>query len=350
MTGHYTPRLLAEWENPSAVMMALPNKNTDWNYILEKALEQYRLIVGALTRSGVDVLLLCPQDFNDHAMFLDSNPNHLHLVKVGYNDTWTRDYGPITVTKYDTIRGLDFGFNGWGLKFASDKDNLVNLRLKELGIIKKSCYRNNRDFILEGGSIDTDGNGTLITTSYCLCSPNRNGGKSKPELNEILYSRLGTDHILWLDHGALTGDDTDSHVDTLARMAPNDTIVYCGPSDDPLHPDNDSLSAMRDQLRLFKTKEGEPYNLIELPLPDKVYDSEGNLLPATYTNYLVLNDKLFYPTYGSARKDVLAGMTLKIAFPEHEIIGIDCRTLLEQHGSLHCATMQLYPESYNLDI
>jgi len=341
--------MLAEWENPSAVLMALPTADTDWNYILEEALDQYRRIVGAFTRAGIDVIILCPKYFSDMSVFSESNLDHLHIVKTDYNDTWTRDYGPITVEKGDTLRTLDFGFNGWGLKFASDKDNLVNLQLTDVEkILDKKCYRNNRDFILEGGSIDTDGEGTLLTTTYCLCSPNRNGGKSKQILVDILLNRLGADHVLWIDYGSLTGDDTDSHVDTLARLAPGNTIIYCGPSDNPDHPDNPGLIAMRWQLKQFRTQLGEPYNLVELPLPDPIYDDEGQQLPATYVNYLVLGHKLFAPIYGQDKKDLLALMTLKVTFPDHEIIGIDCRTLLKQHGSLHCATMQLYHGTFRL--
>lgn len=349
MTHPNQPRMLAEWENPSAVLMALPHRDTDWNYILDEAIDQYRRIAGAFTRAGVDTIILCPEGADDMGIFLDSNPDHLYLIKADYNDTWVRDYGPITVEKSDTLRCLDFGFNGWGLKFASDKDNLVNLKLTNVHkLLDKKCYRNNRDFILEGGSIDTDGNGTLLTTTYCLCSPNRNGGKPKQLLVDILAQRLGADHVLWIDYGALSGDDTDSHVDTLARLAPGDTIVYCGASDDPQHPDNPGLLAMKRQLSQFRTAEGNPYNLVELPLPDPIYDENGKLLPATYANYLVLADKLFAPIYGQDKKDLLALMTLKVAFPSHEIIGIDCRTLLQQHGSLHCATMQLYPGTFKL--
>ena len=341
-----TKRFLAEWEAQCAVLMALPHENTDWEYILEEARDQYRRIIEALTGEGVHVILLCP-DREDARDLLSGCPeNLLSLIEMEYNDTWTRDYGPLAIEKGDSIRALDFGFNGWGLKFASDKDNLVNLRLSERFIIEPAQYRNERDFVLEGGSVETDGEGTLLTTSRCLCSPNRNGGKSRSELNVILHDRLGVDHVLWLDYGALDGDDTDSHIDTLARIAPNDTILFtgCRDMDDPHF---EELLKMRAQLTMFRTVAGEPYNLVELPLPSPVYSPEGERIPATYANYLVTDNVIFMPTYNQPDNDRMAMQTVRIAFPDKKVVGIDCRTLLLQHGSLHCATMQLHPGEIN---
>ena len=202
-------------------------------------------------------------------------------------------------------------------------------------------YSNERDFILEGGSVETDGKGTLLTTTRCLTSPNRNGGKSKEELNTILAERLGVNHVLWLDYGALAGDDTDSHIDTLARLAPDNTILFTGCRNvDDEH--FEELLKMRAQLTLFRNQEGEPYNLIELPLPDPIYDEAGDRLPATYANFLVTDKVVFMPVYGQPANDALAMQTVRIAYPEHEVVGIDCRPLIKQHGSLHCATMQLH--------
>ncbi|MDE5903012.1 MAG: agmatine deiminase family protein, partial [Muribaculaceae bacterium] len=191
-----------------------------------------------------------------------------------------------------------------------------------------------------------DGAGTQLTTARCLTSPNRNGGKSKSELNEILARRLGASHVLWLDYGALAGDDTDSHIDTLARMAPGNTIIFtgCRNMDDEHF---EELLHMRGQLTLFRTPDGESYNLVELPLPDPIFDDDGRRLPATYANYLVTGSHIFMPTYGQPANDRLACQTIRIAFPDHVIVGIDCRALIKQHGSLHCATMQLYEGYFN---
>lgn len=338
--------LLAEWTPCEGILMALPNEDTDWNYILPEAIEQYRRLVETMVEEGIHVILLCKNRETAESIFQNRFHSGITFVEIAYNDTWTRDYGPITILKHGELRGLDFGFNGWGLKFAADKDNLVNRRLKEKSVFTKGIYRNETAFILEGGSIETDGEGTVLTTTRCLCSPNRNGGLTKIEADKQLRNRLGAQHILFLDYGELEGDDTDSHIDTLARMAPDNIILFtgCRDVDDSQF---ESLLKMRAQLTMFRNAEGNPYNLVELPLPDAIYDEDGNRLPATYANYLVTENKIFMPTYNQREKDELAMNTVKIAFPEHKVIGIDCTTLIKQHGSLHCATMQLPKGLFN---
>lgn len=333
-------RMIAEWESCESVLLALPAPHTDWNYIIDEACAQYCRIIEALTSKGIRCIVLTPTMEYGLTTLAGIGGDLVTLVEMEYNDTWTRDYGPIAVTRSERYRLLDFGFNAWGLKFAADRDNLVNMHLAKKDVISPDVYRNERDFILEGGSIETDGYGTLLTTARCLQSPNRNGGLSRKSLNDILGRRLGFDHILWLEHGALEGDDTDSHIDTLCRMAPDNIILFtgCRNMDDPQF---ESLLAMRAQLSMFRNREGEPYNLVELPLPDAILDENGERLPATYANYLVTPKVIFMPTYGQPHNDKLACHTVKIAFPGHEVVGIDCRTLIRQHGSLHCATMQL---------
>lgn len=341
-------RFIAEWESCQGVLLALPESHTDWDYIIDEAREQYEDLILALTENGIHCVVLTSDKASAQVLLQSCDATRITLIETEYNDTWTRDYGPIAVEKDDRMRALDFGFNGWGLKFAADKDNLVNLNLQKMGVIKPEVYRNERDFILEGGSVDTDGHGTILTTARCLCSPNRNGGKDKKELNGILERRLGADHVLWLDYGALAGDDTDSHIDTLCRMAPGNTILFtgCRDMDDPHF---EELLKMRAQLTMFRTPEGEPYNLIELPLPSPIYDDNGERLPASYANYLVTPTHIFMPVYDQPENDRLACFTVKIAFPDHIVIPVRCLTLIKQHGSLHCATMQL-PENLLNDI
>lgn len=339
-------RFMAEWEECGAILLSLPAHHTDWDYMLETIHDQYRRMIRDFVSTGHKVIVLVPSEVYGEDILGELNTEYnkrIIMVETAYNDTWTRDYGFLSVMRNGRPRALDFGFNGWGLKFASDKDNLVNLHLREQGIIQDDTYRNERDFELEGGSVDTDGRGTILTTSKCLQSPNRNGGKSKEELNEILKERLGAEHVLWLDYGGLEGDDTDSHIDTLCRMAPHDTILFTG-CHDMEDTQFEELLRMRAQLSLFRTMEGEPYTLLELPLPNPVYDEEGNRLPATYANYLVTPTHLFMPQYGDNEKDELACNIVKIAFPDKIVVPVECTALLYQHGSLHCATMQL-PES-----
>lgn len=339
-------RMLAEWESCEYILLALPAEHTDWNYILEEAQEQYRRLVKAFSSAGMKCVVLSPSREYGERVLEGCGGGNIVVIEAKYNDTWTRDYGPISVVRGERDRALDFGFNGWGLKFAADRDNLVNLGLKDKFIIFPDVYRNERDFILEGGSIESDGAGTILTTTECLTSPNRNGGKSKGELNKILGDRLGAEHVLWLDYGHLSGDDTDSHIDTLCRLAPDNVILFTGCRNvDDAH--FEDLLKMRAQLTLFRNQEGEPYNLVELPFPDPIYDEDGARLPATYANYLVTPTHIFMPVYNQVANDDLACRMIKIAFPEHEVIPVDCTTLIKQHGSLHCATMQIPEGIFN---
>ena len=255
------------------------------------------------------------------------------------NDTWARDHGAITMLDSEGTSFLDFMFNGWGLKFASDKDNLITRQAVESGFLN-GRYVNRLGFVLEGGSIESDGLGTLLTTSECLLSPNRNGQMSRDEIEDYLCSVFHLKQVLWLDHGYLAGDDTDSHVDTLARLCSPDTIAYvqCTDTQDEHY---EALHQMEEQLKTFRTLNGNPYRLLALPMVDKI-EEEGERLPATYANFLIMNDAVLYPTYRQSENDQRAKEVLQEAFPEYEIVGIDCRTLIKQHGSLHCVTMQ-YP-------
>jgi agmatine/peptidylarginine deiminase len=331
---------MAEWESDGAILVSVPNSATDWDYMLEEAEEQYRRLIGAFTKAGERVLVLCSDIDDAKRKYGEVITKECVLHELPYNDTWTRDYGPLTVVS-DANRyfALDFCFNGWGLKFAANLDNAVTSALVNTNIIKRDSYHNCRDYVLEGGSIESDGKGTLLTTATCLCSDNRNE-LSREDVEKVLKARLGVKHILWLDHGALAGDDTDSHVDTLARIAPHDTIIYVGLPDD-----NDDhyaeMKAMEDELKQLRTAEGRPYNLVALPFAAPQYDEEGTRLPATYANYLVTKSNLFVPTYGDPQRDKLAMQIIHSVFPDKEIYGVDCRALICQHGSLHCATMQL---------
>lgn len=337
-------RMPAEWENPKTVLMAYPALHTDWDYIIDEAKAQFDEIIRTLVKGGEYVWLIADRDsVTPEIRHLIEDNEGLILSDIPYNDTWTRDYGPITTESNDGVnQTLDFGFNGWGLKFAADKDNLVNLRMARRGILAPEKYLNNRDFVLEGGSIETDGRGTLLSTTSCLCSPNRNGGKTKKEVEAILSHRLHIRRFLWLDHGFLEGDDTDSHIDTLARMAPEDTILYVSAPEDRTDVHYSELKLMEEQLKEFLTADGQSYRLIPLPFPDPVFDEVGNRLPATYANYLVTGWNLYMPVYGQPANDLAAQEAIRKAFPEHQIFTVDCRILIKQHGSLHCSTMQLY--------
>ena len=328
-------RFPAEWERHGAVLMAWPHSATDWSYMLDEVRRCYLEIINAIVAAGEKVILVGPEAEMSALTF----PDGVYKVYAETNDTWIRDYGPLTLTDGDDFTLLDFRFNGWGMKFAANLDNQVNRRLGEMKVYERmpeSC----KDFVFEGGSIESDGRGTLLTTEYCLMAPNRNEPLTRSEVEEVILRRLHGRKLLWITNGGLTGDDTDGHVDTLCRLAPGNTIVYTG-CQDPTDEHYAPLRAMADELKGFTDADGEPFNLVELPLPDAVFDSDGERLPATYANYLVLERAVLMPTYGQPRKDRLAADMLRIVYPDREVVGIDCRALIRQHGSLHCATMQL---------
>ena len=215
-------------------------------------------------------------------------------------------------------------------------DNAINRQLYDRGIVK-GIYEDHLDFVLEGGSIESDGKGTVFTTSCCLLAPHRNQPLSQQEIEDKLKQYLGAERIVWIHHGSLIGDDTDGHIDTLVRICPDDTLLYIGGDDD--HPD---LALMEEELRTFRTLDDKPYRLLKLPLPHPIFDEEGQRLPATYANYLVLNGAVLMPTYHQPDLDQEALSIVGQAFPDREIVGIDCRAVIQQHGSLHCCTMQYY--------
>lgn len=335
-------RLPAEWEGESAILLSWPHEGTDWAYMLEEVTECYVGMAEALSRFHT-LVVVAPDITVAKRALGHLGDRQILFCQVETNDTWTRDFGPITVV--DREGGFeinDFAFNGWGLKFAACHDNMVTSKLCAASVLRAPRV-NCLGFVLEGGSIDSDGCGTIMTTSECLLSPNRNGDLSREEVEGELKRRLGADRVLWIDHGYLAGDDTDSHVDTLARFASTDTIVYVAPPEEG-DEHYEALSEMEKDLKGFRTKCGLPYNLIGLPLPDAMHDEDGNRLPATYANFLVTERAVFMPTYRQPRKDRLAEQLLQMVFPEHEVVAVDCAALVRQHGSLHCATMQ-FPRS-----
>lgn len=333
------PRLPAEWEIQDGVLLAWPHEGTDWSEMLDEVRPVFADIIRHITR--FERVLLTAPDRSEAADYLESagvDTDKLIICELPNNDTWARDFGPITVIYNDKPVLLDFGFNGWGLKFPANHDNLISKRLKEMGPLKPNL--NTIGLVMEGGSIESDGLGTILTTSECLLSPNRNPQLNKSDIEQALASLVGARRILWLNHGWLAGDDTDSHIDTLARICPDNTIVYqaCGnPQDEHF----ETLKLMETELKRFRAPDGSPYKLIALPWPTARFDKAAHRLPATYANFLVINRAVLVPTYRDQENDQKALELIGTAFPGREIIAIDCLPLLEQHGSLHCVTMQL---------
>lgn len=338
-------RLPAEWEPQSFIQFTFPRKDGDWSNIYDDAVQCFAEIINTVAQYE-DVLVVCDDPKEVRSTFAKKNKFPIKVVQVQSNDSWARDHGPITILDKERPLIQDFIFNGWGGKYEADYDNRITHTLIDLGVFGAIDYLNH-NFILEGGSIEPDGQGTLLTTSQCLLSKERNNHLSKTEIESYLSQHLGIRRTLWLDHGHLVGDDTDGHVDTLARFCDASTIAYvkCDDSSDEHYY---SLKDMEDELKSFKTPDGEPYRLVPLPMPEACYASDGHRLPATYANFLIINDAVLVPTYG-VRQDEVALSTLAKLFPNRTVIGINCRALIEQHGSLHCITMQ-YPASVKLNL
>ena len=303
----------AEWERQSAVQLTWPHEHTDWAPILPEITAVYEQMAQEIRK-------------RESLIVVDDIP---------HNDTWARDHGFITVEENGTNVLLDFRFNGWGEKFEAELDNQINRHLHDKGIVK-GVYEDHLNFVLEGGSIESDGKGTVFTTTCCLMAPHRNQPFTQADIEVRLKEYLGAERIVWLNHGSLIGDDTDGHIDTLVRICPDDTILYTGGDSD--HPD---LDLMEEELKALRTLDGKPYRLLKLPLPRPIYDDDYRL-PATYANYLVINDAVLVPTYRQPDLDAEAMQMIGEAYPDREIVSIDCCAVIKQHGSLHCCTMQYY--------
>lgn len=342
LTSHstFSTRIMpAEWECQDAVVLAWPHSDTDWAPILDEVQECYRQVATAIARDQ-RLIIVTPNvaQAQEQLRHID-NGNNIIYLDIDTNDTWARDFAPIAVIEGEKKLLLDFKFNAWGLKFAACLDNLISQKMAQAGIFEASLV-NCQDFVLEGGSIESDGNGTLLTTSECLLSPNRNGSLTAHDIENVLTTHLGAKKILWLNHGGLIGDDTDAHIDTLARLAPGNTIVYVK-SDDASDPQHKELKLMEQELKTLSNANDEPFNLVALPCPTPIVDEDGARLPATYANFLITNHQVLVPTYGQPSNDEQALATIARVFPNRTITGIDCNALIKQHGSLHCITMQI---------
>ncbi|KGM56355.1 agmatine deiminase [Lysobacter daejeonensis GH1-9] len=333
-------RFPAEWEPQSAVLLAWPNADTDWAERLGDVEETYIALVAAITRFQPALICVADDDVEAYARARLASARidmgRVTFITAPYDDTWLRDSGPISLKRNGGgFELLDFRFTGWGGKYEANQDDELVEHLDDQGIFVNST-RQRIDFALEGGAIETDGNGTLLTTWKCLSE--RHPGHPREELTAKLAGWLHQDRVLWLNHGYLEGDDTDAHIDTLARFAAEDAIVYQGCSD-PNDAHYAELQAMAQELAALRMRNGEPYRLFELPWAEPILD-DCRRLAASYANFLIVNGAVLMPAYGD-KADAEAVSVLQKAFPDREIVAVPCRPLIWQNGSLHCITMQL---------
>jgi len=337
-----TRRLPAEWEPQTGVVLTWPHDRGTWAGLLDEVEPVFLAIAEAVGRREA-LLINCldgPQAGRVRARLLDRGvpEDRLFISLTPSNDTWARDHGPLTVTDGAGVRLLDFRFNGWGNKYPAELDDAINRAVWSAGWFG-DCPMETVDLVLEGGSIDSDGSGTLLTTTSCLAHPTRNPALSRQEIEARLHSAFGSDRMLWLERGCIEGDDTDGHIDMLARFADPETIVYqsCDETDYGCYPE---LKAMEEQLGTLRNRNGRPYRLVPLPWPGPRRDVDGARMPASYANFLLINGAVLMPTYRDPA-DAEAARRLQACFPDRELVAIDCLPVIRQHGSLHCLTMQL---------
>ena len=334
-------QLPAEWHPQSAVQLTWPHAATDWQADLATVIPCFQRIAYEIA-SRQPLLVICHDEDEVRVQLSHCPADRITLHKIPSNDTWARDHSGITVLEDGKPVLLDFQFNGWGLKFPANLDNQITRRLyAQQAFSSGTSYRSMKHFVLEGGSLESDGAGTVLTTEACLLSPNRNDALTKDDIGGFLKETFGLQRVLWLRHGYLAGDDTDSHIDTLARFCDARTIAYvqCRDAGDEHY---EALRRMEEELQAFTTLDGPPYRLLPLPMAKAMWDQDGHRLPATYANFLIINEGVLLPFYGTEH-DAVAQQQLQSAFPNRPVVGIPCEPLVHQHGSLHCVAMQ-YPE------
>lgn len=337
------PRLVAEWEPQTGVLLVWPHTDTDWRPLLDQVEPAYVNLVAVITRYEMVMVCCRDQAHRDHieSLIKDhvSTTSRVAFATTPFNDTWIRDYGPLSIARNGARELLKFTFNGWGNRFDAALDNQVAIHLKGQNVFGDTPMTVIDDWVLEGGSIDTDGEGTVLATASCLNARNRNITGGRYHVETRLQQTVGAQRIFWLAHGYLAGDDTDGHIDNLARFCDASTVCYasCGDEHDEHYA---PLQAMAEQLHSFRRPDNGCYRLIPLPLPRPVYDANGRRLPASYANFLIINGAVIVPVFDDPA-DAVATAALRACFPGRDLISIDARPLIQQAGGIHCAVLQV---------
>ncbi|MEM7418203.1 MAG: agmatine deiminase family protein [Pseudomonadota bacterium] len=331
MQGNRT--MAPEWHDIDAVMLAWPHAQTDWAPWLEEARSTYLNVIAAVNRFNAGVILLCAADDVDSLKSQLPDDARVLIVPAVFNDTWMRDYGFITCKDAQGIGyPVEFRFNGWGNKFNASEDNLANQRY--LASMCNAALRSS-PIVAEGGALEIDEDGHLLSTAQCLLNPERNGDMSLTAYEDAFKDMLGCTKVTVLQHGHLEGDDTDGHIDTLVRFTPDKGLVIQASNNRPQDSHYEGLKALCDECAL-ELPEHEQFHL---PLP-YIENEEGDRLPASYANYLICNKAILLPVYGQPEDDEAIAVVQK-AYPGHIVEPIDCSVLVKQYGSLHCISMQV---------
>lgn len=342
MTIRHLP---AEWASQSATLLVWPRAAGDWGDGVTAARDTIQTMAVALLRFQA-VIVVAPDEESaadiKARQRTDAPFVGIRTVACPADDIWARDTGPITVIDANGRRFMDFRFDGWGGRFEAARDDALTAALYAADVLGPGTHEHST-VVLEGGSIESNGQGTLLTTARCLLAGRRNAGFARADVEQLLADMLGATTIHWLAHGNLIGDDTDGHIDTLARFVAPNTIVHQGCAD-PADEHHAALAAMAGELACLRDANGAPYKLVELPLPAPQYDpDDGHRLPAGYANFLIANGSVLMPAFDDPA-DAEAAAIIGHCFPDREILPIDSRALIRQHGGLHCAAMQIPAE------
>lgn len=328
-------RTLAEFEEQEAIVLAYPYIGSYWEKIdsLAEVIETYNEMIRIFSEYTKCIVLYHSESYIN--TFLKIKSDNVILVQADYDDTWCRDTLPFTLKDKEHTILKDFTFNGWGEKYEFKKDAKLSGEISH--IFKRELIK--VDFILEGGSIDFNGEGSALVTSSCLLNENRNNIE-KTEIEEKLKEEFNLENIIWLEAGDIIGDDTDGHIDMLARFINANTIVYAS-CDDSSDKNYKSLLDMKENLIEVC---GDEYNLIPLPIPKASY-YKGSRLPASYINFVFLNNAIIVPTFNDKKSDHNTIKILKKLFKDRSIIPINSTILARGGGSIHCATRNFFNDS-----
>jgi len=331
-------RFPAEWEPQAAVWFAWPTRDDLWPGVLPRVREQLAaLYVLAARHQPVCVLCPLPAQVDLYALMAQAgDASEVTLYNYQTDDVWCRDYGPLFLLNEDgtELCITDWTYNAWGNKYPlQQQDNNASAWIADQVGARRFVF----DTVLEGGAIESNGAGQLLTTEMVLLNLNRNGEIVKQQIEACLATGLGIDEVLWLQDG-LVGDDTDGHIDNIARFFKHDGILMASVTD----PEDDNFAALSENTRRiqgFRTPTGQPYASVALPLPEPIY-LNGERLAASYMNYLVLNGAVLVPTYGQPQRDALALKIIADCYPSREVVGFDCRDIIREGGAIHCMSQQ----------
>jgi agmatine deiminase len=333
-------RFPAEWEQQAATWVTWPHNPNTWPHCFEAATDDFAGMVAAIAADQVCNVIARSEKHESIRQRLSKYgvTSRVKLWNWPTNDSWVRDYGPTFVTRTTDsgkqIAAVDFRYNGWGEKYPpfDDDQNIATRIAEQLGVPRFAA-----PLTIEGGAIETDGQGRLMTTRFCALNENRNPSLTQAEVEQILRDYLGVQHVWWLPGRPIVGDDTDGHIDQIARFTPADRIVIATCADPGL-PDFEPAAENLDALQRLVAADTKAWQIIPLPMP-KPFEMDGQTLPASYTNFYITTRSVLVPQFDDPN-DVIALERLRTCFPNHQIKPLPSKFLADGLGSFHCLTQQ----------